>query len=147
MRRRILSTGLRGMLTLVSTVGAFDCGSSPITSARIEGAIAPTFTNLIQLQISWLGLPPMPASELDVLTSCRKTVAGTTGSGEWTCTMLWKGPDRRSLRDTYDVFVNTDGCYTATVEGESLGGPMLEAPNGNQVKNLLYVFEGCFDTT
>jgi hypothetical protein len=40
--------------------------------------------------------------------------------------------------------VNTDGCYTATVEGESVGGPILKAPNGNQVKNLLYVFEGCF---
>ena len=143
----MLSTRLRWMLALVSALGASGCGSSPITPARIEGAIAPTFTNLVQLQISWLGIPPMTAKELEVLTSCRKTVAGTTGSGEWICTMLWKGPDRRSLRDTYDVFVNTDGCYTATVEGESLGGPILKAPNGNQVKNLLYVFEGCFDTT
>jgi len=50
------------------------------------------------------------------------------------------------LRDTYDLFVATDGCYTATAEEESLGGPMLKAPDGRDVKNLLYSFEGCFNT-
>jgi hypothetical protein len=43
--------------------------------------------------------------------------------------------------------VTTDGCYTATVEGESLGGPTVKRSDGRDVKNLLYVFEGCFDTT
>jgi hypothetical protein len=124
------------------------CGSSPITSARIEDAIAPTFANLVQLQVSRLGLPPMARSDFDVLASCRRTVgAPNSGSGDWICTLLWKGPDRRPLRDTYDLFVTTEGCYTATVEGESLGGPMLKATNGSSVRNLLYVFEGCFDTT
>ena len=43
--------------------------------------------------------------------------------------------------------VNTDGCYSATVSGESLGGPTLRTPDGRSVRNLLYAFEGCFDTT
>ena len=96
MRRRMLSTRLRWMLALVSALGASGCGSSPITPARIEGAIAPTFTNLVQLQISWLGIPPMTAKELEVLTSCRKTVAGTTGSanGSAPCS----GRDRIAVR-------------------------------------------------
>jgi hypothetical protein len=124
------------------------CGSSPITPARIEDAIAPTFANLVHLQVSRLGLPPMAPSDFDVLASCRRTVGGTnSGSGDWICTLLWKGPDRRPLRDTYDLFVTTEGCYTATAEAESLGGPMLKAPDGSSVRNLLYVFEGCFDTT
>ena len=60
--------------------------------------------------------------------------------------LVWQGPDRRTLRDTFDVFVNTDGCYTATVEGEALGGPTLKSEDGRVVRNLLYAFEGCFDT-
>jgi hypothetical protein len=36
------------------------CGTSPITSSRIEAAIAPTFANLIQLQLARLGVAPFP---------------------------------------------------------------------------------------
>jgi hypothetical protein len=38
-------------------------------------------------------------------------------------------------------------CYTATVVGENLGGPTLKASDGRIVRNLMYAFEGCFDTT
>jgi hypothetical protein len=51
------------------------------------------------------------------------------------------------MSDTYDVSVSTDGCYTATVDGEQLGGPAIKASDGSDVRNLLYAFEGCFDTT
>jgi hypothetical protein len=45
--------------------------------------------------------------------------------------------------------VTTDGCYTATVDASDsrLGGPTLTARDGTTVTNLLYVFDGCFDTT
>jgi hypothetical protein len=60
---------------------------------------------------------------------------------------MWCAPDQQPLRDTFDLFVMTDGCYTATVSGEKLGGPTLRASNGNPVRTLLYTFDGCFDTT
>jgi hypothetical protein len=37
--------------------------------------------------------------------------------------------------------------YTATTSAESIGGPVLKAEDGREVRNLLYAFEGCFDTT
>lgn len=133
-------------MTIVA-VAIAGCGS-PLTSARIENSIGPTFANLVQLQVSWLGLPPMPASDVAVKASCRRLVEGSdAGSGEWLCTLVWRSPQHRTLRDTYDLFVTTDGCYTATVSGENLGGPILQTPDGGQVRNLLYTFEGCFDTT
>jgi hypothetical protein len=90
----------------------------------------------------------MATSDFAVRASCRKLLAGAnTGSGEWTCALVWRGPDRRMIRDTYELFVTTDGCYTATASAENFGGPTLKAENGSQVRNLLYVFEGCFDTT
>jgi hypothetical protein len=140
--------GLKHGLAVVATFGAFGCGSSPIVAARIEPALAATFANLVQVQVSWMGLAPMAASDFSVRASCRKLLPGSDiGSGEWLCTVLWYGPDRQPLRDTYDLFVTTDGCYTATIEGETLGGPTLKARDGRDVKNLLHTFEGCFDTT
>ncbi len=137
---------LRSAFAVLVVAGSFGCGASSITPARIEASIAPTFANLIQVQVSWLGLPPMAASAFAVNASCRKPAGGDNlGSGEWMCTLTWKGPDKQALTDTYDLFVTTDGCYTATIATENLGGPLLKAKDGREVRNLLYAFEGCFD--
>ena len=126
----------------------YGCGSSPITSKRIEPAIETMFANLVELQIERMRLPPMRTPDFAVTAICRKQMAGSeAGAGEWSCTLVWQGPDRRTLRDTYEVFVNTDGCYSATISGESLGGPTLRTSDGRTVRNSLYAFEGCFDTT
>ena len=121
------------------------CGASPITADRIERAIAPTFANLMHTQVSWLGLAPVAAASFEVSATCRKTVGAHGGSGEWICTLRWISPQRQPLRGVYDLFVTPDGCYAATVEGESLGGPTITAADGRRVRNLLYAFEGCFD--
>jgi hypothetical protein len=135
------------LLAAVAAAGAFGCGPSPIIPPRIEAAIETTFANLVALQDSRLGLPPMRARDAAVRAICRRSFGGDSGAGEWTCTLVWQGPDHRTRRNTYDLIVNTDGCYTAISTGEKLGGPILTAPDGRSVKNLLYAFDGCFDTT
>jgi hypothetical protein len=147
-RGRTTSPAIRGGLAAISVVAAFGCGPGPITAARIETAIATTFANLVRVQIARLGLPPVPAASSAATASCRKlTAARSAGSGEWLCTVVWEVIDRQPVRETYDLFVATDGCYTATVEGENLGGSTVKATDGTEVRNLLYTFEGCFDTT
>jgi len=147
-RRVTIGICIRGALAAMTAVALFGCGTSPITSTRVEAAIQTTFANLVELQVSRLGLPPMTAPDFAVTAICRKPLAGSgAGAGDWACTLVWQGPDHRTLRDTYDLLVATDGCYAATVAGESLGGPTLRGPDGRQVRNLLYAFEGCFDTT
>lgn len=135
-------------ILVASTLAALaGCGGSPITAVRIQAALETIFANLAELQVSRLNLPPMPAPEFAVTAICRNLATGRdAGAGEWTCSLLWQGPNREPLRDTYELFVATDGCYTATVSGESLGGPTVRAPDGTFVKNLLYKFEGCFNT-
>jgi hypothetical protein len=146
-RRSTLRTD-RGLgLIIAAAVALSGCASSPITPPRIEGSVERTFANLVQIQVTWLGLPAMAASDFDVTANCKKLSGATVGSGEWLCTLVWKGPERQTLRDAYDLFVATDGCYTAMVAGESLGGPTLKAKDGRDVRNLLYAFDGCFDTT
>ena len=144
------NVGLRRAVSAV-TIAAFGCAPSPITSTRIEAAVASTFANLVHLQLSRVGLSPVAAADIKVTASCHKSIAGSsaTGAGDWVCSLVWFGPNRQPLLDTYDLSVGTDGCYTATVESaeDSLGGPTVLSPDGSQVRNLLYVFEGCFDTT
>ena len=122
-------------------------GYSPITQARIETAIASTFSNLVETQVSWLELPRLTAREVAASANCLKLPTGGTGAGEWVCTVIWMGPQGQSVRDAYDLFVATDGCYLAALAGESLGGPILKTSDGKNVRNLLYAFDGCFDTT
>jgi hypothetical protein len=124
------------------------CSSySPITPVRIEKAIASTFANLVETQVSWVGLPRMSAAEVAASAHCLKLPTGGVGAGEWVCTVIWMGPQGQSVRDAYDLFIATDGCYMASLAGESLGGPILRTKDGKNVRNLLYAFDGCFDTT
>ncbi|MEN3339244.1 MAG: hypothetical protein V7647_2920 [Acidobacteriota bacterium] len=150
MHRRTADTFHR-RLALAAALALTECGQTPITSARIERAIAPTFANLVHAQLTRIGLPGLAASDITVTASCRKLVAetGARGAGEWVCTLAWHGPNRETLHDTYDLTVGTDGCYTATVEGAeaNLGGPTIVGPDGSRMTNLLYTFDGCFDTT
>jgi hypothetical protein len=145
------TTRLSGALAAVTAICVAGCGPSPITSARIEAAIAPTFANLVHLQLTRVGLPSVAASDIKVTASCHKPGAPgpASGSGDWVCTLDWAGPNRFTLRDTYDLSVTTDGCYAATVDSDQahLGGPTLRAADGGTIRNLLYAFEGCFDTS
>lgn len=118
------------------------CASGPGTQERLERALAPAFTNLIHLEEPRLGLPPVDAATLKATASCQR-VAGHS----WKCSLSWHTAQGAPLRDSYDVAVTPDGCYTATVEGTHMGGPTLTAADGRKVLNLLYVFDGCFDTT
>jgi ABC-2 type transport system permease protein len=146
-----LSGARRLILRVIAPVAAAvmlgGCNNSPITQERIERALASTFANLVETQVSWVGLPSMTATEVGASARCRKLPGGGAGAGEWVCTVIWMGPGGQSVRDAYDLFVATDGCYMASLSGESLGGPVLKTRDGKDVRNLLYAFDGCFDTT
>ena len=98
--RRMTFPVFRGIFAAATAVGMCACGASPISPSRIEQAIAPTFANLVQVQVSRLGLAPMAAAQFNVTASCRKTKmsagASDAGSGDWVCTLRWKGPDGQS---------------------------------------------------
>ncbi len=124
------------------------CGGSAITEDRVERAIAPVFAHLVQAQLVRMGLHEVPASALRVNASCYRVAGGHAGAGEWACTVVWSGPNGATLRDAYDVVVGANGCYTATLGGSEaqLGGPTVTASDGHVIRNLLYVFDSCFDT-
>jgi hypothetical protein len=111
--------------------------------------MAHTFANLVHAQLERTGLASVPTSDITVTASCYRSDGRTIGAGEWVCTVIWHGTNKTTLHDTYDLAVGTDGCYTAVVDAaeSQLGGPTIKTSNGTFVRNLLYSFEGCFDTT
>ncbi len=131
------------------TWAASGCGSGDgITASKIEDAVGPTFANLVRLEQSMLGLPPIDASLLRAYAHCHKVGPGevTRGGGNWQCTVVWAFPGNKGpLRDSYDLSVTADGCYTATTDEGHLGGPTLTTRDGTKVANVLYAFDGCFD--
>jgi hypothetical protein len=136
-------------LALCASIAAGGCGASAVRADRLERAIAPTFANLVHLQLARLGLPPVAVSDLKVTASCYRTGGGVTGAGEWVCALIWAGPNGPALHDKYDLYVAPDGCYTATadVSEAKVGGPTVKTTDGRDVRNLLYAFDGCFETT
>ena len=136
------------MVVLSAAAAVAGCGASAITEDRVERAIAPAFANLVHAQLGRMGLHEVPVSDLRVVASCYRVAGGRTGAGEWACTVVWSGPAGTTLRDTYDVVVGTDGCYTATLGASEsqLGGPTVTTTDGHPIRNLLYAFDGCFDT-
>ena len=128
------------------------CDSSRITASKVEGALAPTFANLISLESKMMDLPPVDAAAFRASATCHRVSPGNParGAGTWQCEVVWFLPGRRgSLHDGYELSVTTDGCYTATVDGAEghLGGPTITTRSGETLVNLLYAFDGCFDTT
>jgi ABC-2 type transport system permease protein len=136
-----------GLMTLLS-----GCGSGGITADRVENSMKPTFVNLIHLQRSMLGASPIEPSALRTFVTCHRVGPGDglIGGGTWRCTVAWSYPGSRGpLRDTYELSVTMDGCYTATADPTEghIGGPTINTRDGATVKNLLYAFDSCFDTT
>ena len=132
-RAASIGIGVRRAFVAMTTLAGCGCGPSPITSTRIETAI-----------------------ETDVRQP-RRTSGRATGAARHDCARLRgdghlpqalarqrrRDPATGSARSSGRVptaglcatrtslSITTDGCYTATVAGESLGGPTLKAPDGS----------------
>jgi hypothetical protein len=149
MRRLVARKALGAGLALAGAVAVNACGSGGVTGPKIEQALSRTFANLVHIQEVKLGLPSIDAAALRVSPSCHKVSPnnGDRGAGTWRCSLLWYTSRGSPLRDSYELSVSVDGCFTATVDGAQMGGPTLTKIDGTTVTNLLYVFDGCFDAT
>ena len=77
--------------------------------------------------------------------------AVSRGPGEWICTINVLIPTQGSLPPeptavTYDVSVQSDGCYKAQSPPAFIGAQMMRAAGGHSVVNPLYTIYGCFNT-
>jgi hypothetical protein len=132
-------------------LGVAGCGTSGITDDRLNNAVAPTFANLYVLQQSLRGRK-VTAASMHAKAVCTKGGPSTADRGagnDWVCAVTWfkTGPDITETA-SYQVHVQTNGCYTADGDGPAdlNGQQMIVAADGATVTNPLWEFDGCFAT-
>jgi ABC-2 type transport system permease protein len=128
---------------------ASNWGPSGVTAARLNASITPTFNNLTLLQQRELGRPVAPGARLNVLPNCSRRASTRTGPGDWICTLTVLIPQPgavpfQSTPVTYDVTVQSNGCYKAESPPSFVGQQTMRDAGGHQVVNPLFVLYGCF---
>ncbi len=112
-----------------------------------------TFANLYVLQQSLQGHPPVTPAEMAADSRCDKGGPATpdTGPGTaWQCVITWQVAGASTpAQAVYQVDVKADGRYTADGEGPRQVNEQhsIAGPDGRQVTNPLWQFDGAVDTT
>ncbi len=147
---------------VTSVVGLAGCGSTGISAGPLSASLGTAFARLYLLQQVEQGNPPPSLAGLDASATCRRSGSSTqTGAGDdWVCTITYHGVGlATSITATYDVNVQTDGCYAADADGPaSINTPLGEEDIGeesrtitglgyHQILNPLWLIDGCFNTT
>ena len=141
----------RRVLVLLASVGLLAaCGSQGVTSANLSASLGPTFRNMYVLQQRLKGNPSPYTTADNAFAHCTrdgKSTTDSTGAGSgWTCLVHWPAPDGHTETLAYEVSVKPDGCYTAQGPSGLVGQQTLRTPDGRDVTNPLYEFDGCFST-
>jgi hypothetical protein len=138
----------RALVPLALAVTLTACGTSGVTTPRVQTAVAGTFTNLYLRQQHLLGHDGITPDWVAGQASCtRRGSPGTQGPGDdWSCQLRWRGWDGTPILATYDVEVRAGGCYTATGPTTVTGGRTIRTATGELATNPLFQFDGCFAT-
>jgi ABC-2 type transport system permease protein len=144
-----VSIVLIGVIALLAL--STNWGPVGVTAARLKASLIPAFNNLTLLQQRELGRPVAAGSKLNiVLPTCSRRGSTATGPGDWVCTLNVLIPATGSLPPeptavTYDVSVQSDGCYKAQSPPAFIGQQLMRDAQGDQVVNPLYTIYGCFN--
>jgi ABC-2 type transport system permease protein len=128
---------------------ASNWGPAGVTAKRLNASITPTFNNLTLLQQRELGRQIAPGARLNVLPNCTRRASTPSGPGEWICTLTVLIPQPgavpfQSTPVTYDLTVQSNGCYKAQSPPSFVGQQTMRDAGGHQVVNPLFVLYGCF---
>ncbi|HUA03579.1 MAG TPA: ABC transporter permease [Solirubrobacteraceae bacterium] len=140
-----------GSAALVALLAiASNWGPAGDTAAKLKASINPTFNNLTLLQQRELGRTVAPGAKLNVLTNCSRRASTPTGPGDWICNLDVFIPQPGAVPFqqtpvTYDVSVQSNGCYKAESPPSFVGQQTMKDAAGNQVVNPLFVIYGCFN--
>jgi ABC-2 type transport system permease protein len=134
-------------ITLLATASSW--GPNRLTAAKLENAIAPTFTNLVLYQQRLLGRFVPAGASLTVLPACRRRGVNhpQRGAGDnWFCTLNLVGHSLQQKPINYEVTLHPNGCYTADGIPSIIGPATMHDNRGRPVVNPLYRFYGCINT-
>jgi hypothetical protein len=128
-------------------------GSTGITAPRLDKSIGRAFSNLYARYQIDEGYAPASTASTNAEAVCYKGAPNSLQSGagnDWVCTITYAYvPLIEPFDATYNVTVQTNGCYAADGDGPtSLNvSRTIVGARGRRLLNPLWVIDGCFDTT
>ena len=144
--------GTIGAALAAGSILAGGCGSG-ITPPPLQHSISQAFSNLYLIQQVDQGYAKPALASLHTSANCQKGTQSSPQSGagdDWVCyvTYLVAGPNT-PVTATYNVNVQTDGCYAADGDGPASlnGSRTITGPGQRQVVNPLWLIDGCFDVS
>jgi ABC-2 type transport system permease protein len=129
---------------------ASNLGPVGVTATRLRGSIASEFNNITLLQQQLIGRIPPAGAQLAIQPSCYRHGAVSEGPGDWACTLdvYLPQPGKVPFEQaavTYDVSVQSNGCYKAQSPPSFVGQQTMVDAQGQNVVNPLFVVYGCFN--
>jgi ABC-2 type transport system permease protein len=154
-RRQGWVVPVRVTVALVAAIALFalagNWGPTGVTAARLQRNLTANFNALTLLQQRELGREVPPGATLNIIPSCSRRGSTPRGPGDWVCTMNVFIPQAganpfQQTPVTYDVSVQSDGCYKAQSPPAFIGQQLMRDAAGDNVVNPLYTIYGCFNT-
>jgi ABC-2 type transport system permease protein len=144
-----VAVALAAVIALLSVAGNW--GPTGVTPTRLRNNLATSFNNLTLLQQRELGRHVPAGAKLNIVPTCTRRGSTPTGPGDWACTMTVYVPQAgvmpfQQTPVTYDVSVQSDGCYKAQSPPIFIGQQLMKVPGGKMAVNPLYTIYGCFNT-
>ena len=143
-----VAVGTAAAIALLAIAGNW--GPTGVTAARLKASVTPNFNNLTLLQQRELGRVVPAGARLNVIPTCSRRASTPSGPGDWICTLTVYIPQPGAVPFqqtpvTYDVTVQSNGCYKAESPPSFVGQQTMRDANGHQVVNPLFVIYGCLN--
>ncbi len=146
--RRRATIVMTAALAGAATLGLTGCGTSDVTKARIEAALAPTFTNLYLQQAAILGRPNVSAASIAASAACDRggpKVADEGPGADWICMIHFTDAANGPQDGKFELQVKSNSCYVANGPSKIIGLVTITDTTGHDVPNPVFEFDGCFD--
>lgn len=144
-----LTRGLTALFVLGAVTAVSGCGSSDITKARLEKALAPTFANLYVQRAHILQLPGVTVASTAPSAVCDRggpKVADVGPGADWICMVTFTDADGKKQTGKFELQVRANSTYVAGGPTKLLGPVMItDALTGTDVPNPPFEFDGAFD--
>ena len=141
-----------GSVAVVALLGlATNLGPAGVTAPRLSQSLQASFRRLTILQQDLLGHPIPAGAQYRIHPVCVRRSAKPVGPGDWSCTMnvyILLARGTQPLTDTpvsYDVSVQSNGCYKAQSPPLLVGQAVLHDTRGQTVVNPIVTIYGCFN--
>ncbi len=144
-----IAVGVTALVALLAVASSW--GPIGVTASRLTARLEPAFRRLTALQQTLLGHSIPAGAHYRILPLCNIRGHRGRGPGDWTCIMnvyVVLPGSKQPLTDTpvsYDVSVQSNGCYKASSPPAYVGQPTIRRPHGQTAPNPLVIIYGCVD--